>query len=937
MRARACYDFIEIATAAVQQVPDGRIYRRAMQAGEWLTGYAKDTGQRQLLGLTLKRLGVLNLDPYTAGRVSTNFDQQIRAWQERLAQELGPELAFVPGEQWRMPEPAEALQRAENFLQEAADQLEGYEQGLAIKALVQALDWRELLGAKQDRKHIIQLCRQALDLITPGEGPSHRLYILNVLRRLGEALDPAEIEKLLTKSADEYVRELGPLLTMDLVLQANFAIRDSNPRAGLDLLRKHRTLFDVYGGEQLRDNFLRAELNSVFRLSGRDMDEALPDTDLSEQAEKLRRQSERQGWDIERLAGSLLYLAGKSGERNQELAGLQLIDEIRALAPVLAKDQAEALDYLNGNLWLGAGVNAWQEKDWASAISRYAASLQIYLDLKLPSRATNCLERIDDLASKTGADVGIQVVVAIAPIALRLELELGESATRMIQRLAKRTMASMSAGGINPEALSFLWQTAKGLRFAVLLYEGFRYDIGGDEYAQRLLEEITQARAALPEDSVELEPPDPSKPLDDELLLSAYIRSDQQSGDTTEERLANLQQTFDAYIFRRATEKLPPRKSLYLTTADVQAAIEPHTVVLNYFLGATADGRVALFLELITREDLVATAIVHDFPDSEIFLGDSERSVPAHPMAMLVQSLRRALLEEPGPRLVAREAGEALETAIRLYFGNLYERLEELRQAGKQHLCIVPHGPLHFLPFHLLGKPGEPLADKWAITYLPNLDLLISRRGQPAVRRVHDWELSAIGLSFEKVNTLRLPPIPASLDETSAVAAIYGVEPILEEQATKRAVLGALADSRLVHLSTHGKHNVNAPAFQCLYVAPDKDSDGRLYAYELLQADLHGLDLITLSACETGLGRFDSADNLRGLPASLLLAGAATIIGTLWPVAAMASKTFFTALYRELRQGKGRLEAFVAAQRETRKAFPKYRDWGPFYLVGEWL
>ena len=50
-----------------------------------------------------------------------------------------------------------------------------------------------------------------------------------------------------------------------------------------------------------------------------------------------------------------------------------------------------------------------------------------------------------------------------------------------------------------------------------------------------------------------------------------------------------------------------------------------------------------------------------------------------------------------------------------------------------------------------------------------------------------------------------------------------------------------------------------------------------------------------------------------------------------------ASKAFFTALYRELHQGKGRLEAFVAAQGETSKAFPKYRDWGPFYLIGEWL
>jgi CHAT domain-containing protein len=168
------------------------------------------------------------------------------------------------------------------------------------------------------------------------------------------------------------------------------------------------------------------------------------------------------------------------------------------------------------------------------------------------------------------------------------------------------------------------------------------------------------------------------------------------------------------------------------------------------------------------------------------------------------------------------------------------------------------------------------------------------------------------------------------------VAEVFGIKPVPEEEATEKKIYEALQTSRYVHLSTHGRHNVEAPAFQCLYLTPDDESDGRIYAHELLSLDLRGLEVLTLSACETALGRFDIGDNLRGLPASFLLAGVSTLVGTLWPVETNASECFFSAFYRELKGGVTRLDAFATAQKETRIAFPKYRDWGPFYLVGDW-
>jgi CHAT domain-containing protein len=127
-----------------------------------------------------------------------------------------------------------------------------------------------------------------------------------------------------------------------------------------------------------------------------------------------------------------------------------------------------------------------------------------------------------------------------------------------------------------------------------------------------------------------------------------------------------------------------------------------------------------------------------------------------------------------------------------------------------------------------------------------------------------------------------------------------------------------------------------APFFHRLCLAPGGGDDGEFYAYELLGMDLRGLELVTLSACETALGRFDAADNPHGLPAALLLAGAQTIIGTLWEIETNCSELFFTTLYGELARPNSKLGAFHEALRVTREQYPQFRDWGGFYFAGGW-
>jgi CHAT domain-containing protein len=107
-----------------------------------------------------------------------------------------------------------------------------------------------------------------------------------------------------------------------------------------------------------------------------------------------------------------------------------------------------------------------------------------------------------------------------------------------------------------------------------------------------------------------------------------------------------------------------------------------------------------------------------------------------------------------------------------------------------------------------------------------------------------------------------------------------------------------------------------------------------VYAYEITGMDLRHIDLLTLCACESALGRFDTADNLRGLPAAFLTAGVSTIIGTLWDAEAESAAFFFKTLYKALKDGDTKRSAFKKAQEDTRKNYPEYRDWGAFYYLG---
>jgi CHAT domain-containing protein len=113
---------------------------------------------------------------------------------------------------------------------------------------------------------------------------------------------------------------------------------------------------------------------------------------------------------------------------------------------------------------------------------------------------------------------------------------------------------------------------------------------------------------------------------------------------------------------------------------------------------------------------------------------------------------------------------------------------------------------------------------------------------------------------------------------------------------------------------------------------------GVMTALEVSELDLWGTQLVVLSACDTGLGAVIFGQGVYGLRRAFLLAGAETLVMSLWKVSDAVTRDFMEGFYRRLRDGSGRSDALRSMQLELLRgneySHPFY--WAAFILTGEW-
>jgi CHAT domain-containing protein len=370
-----------------------------------------------------------------------------------------------------------------------------------------------------------------------------------------------------------------------------------------------------------------------------------------------------------------------------------------------------------------------------------------------------------------------------------------------------------------------------------------------------------------------------------------------------------------------------------------------------------------------------------------------------------VNHLRKALEKTP-QRLSAvgeKDAEQQLREPLqRLAKQVLHPLLPHIGQ--KKRWLISPDGMLWLVPWAALPLPdGQYALEKHHLSYLvsgrdlvlpppkgrttrpvvladPDFDLELTAEGS---QRPANEELAFALRSAKLVGPLpRFARLPGTAIEATAITpklkAYAQSEPVVSTgKDAREEVFKALQRPKVVVLSTHGfflpdvertpydlwsllgmerlkrkAATTDNPLLRCgliLAGANQRDKgnegggeDGILTGLEIVGTDLRGCELVVLSACETGLGQVRNGDGVAGLRQAFQLAGARSVVSSLWQIPDRETAKLMTAFFDHLAKGEAKADALREAQLETMRA-RRQRDgaahpffWAAFTLTGQW-
>lgn len=317
--------------------------------------------------------------------------------------------------------------------------------------------------------------------------------------------------------------------------------------------------------------------------------------------------------------------------------------------------------------------------------------------------------------------------------------------------------------------------------------------------------------------------------------------------------------------------------------------------------------------------------------------------------------------------------------------------------AGYTHLIVAPDGELARLAFAALPMDdGRWIADVYQTSYLCSgreilrlIAPVTTKPEDPIVVCDPDFDLEAQEVLTESRKDAALGPIsrdmsrsiagvprlPGSQLEGEAVGELLRVTPWNGIRAVKKVFLSACRSPVLLHLATHGFFLMDeaqdldrelwgrlldadgqlrkavgenpllrsglllagANTFLRGGAPPEEADNGLLTALEVSSLDLHGTELVVLSACRTGEGDIRVGEGVIGLQRAFAIAGAKTLVMSLWGVDDEATRELMVGFYKRLLAGEGKAKALRHAQDDLR-AKPEYADpyyWAAFICQGD--
>ena len=328
-------------------------------------------------------------------------------------------------------------------------------------------------------------------------------------------------------------------------------------------------------------------------------------------------------------------------------------------------------------------------------------------------------------------------------------------------------------------------------------------------------------------------------------------------------------------------------------TAEIQSKIQDDETLLEYYYAGKE-----WYVFILTDKTIVA---------QKLPIADLEKNIDA---------LRKNIMTRNLP-----EFNQYSQTLYRQIFTSAAPAIKTKK------LIIVPHGSLHYLPFAALSDGNEYLIDRFSIRMLPSASVLSFLK-----ERAKQEDRGALIFGNPKLDDPKYD-LKFAQDEALAIGKIIPKSNVLlRSEASKTNLLNLGSEYSVIHLAVHGVFDPDRPLNSALLLAADRNNDGLLRAGDLYNLSLSA-DLVTLSACETALGKVATGDDVVGFTRGFLYAGAHSLISSLWQVDDEATSDLMVNFYTNLSK-MSKDEALQQAQLKVKKQYPHPYYWAAFLLTG---
>jgi CHAT domain-containing protein len=246
-----------------------------------------------------------------------------------------------------------------------------------------------------------------------------------------------------------------------------------------------------------------------------------------------------------------------------------------------------------------------------------------------------------------------------------------------------------------------------------------------------------------------------------------------------------------------------------------------------------------------------------------------------------------------------------------------------LERVKANHLVIIPHEDLYYIPFQVFQDPSDRryLGERFRLSYAPSATIF---SGLQKARNIAGGKLLVVAD----------PEIAEARKEVDFLAKLFpGRHKVVSNLVREADVKSWVADYSLHHFSVHGKFRPQAPLLSYLELTAGGQDDGELTAAEMFGLSLKQSRLVVLSACETGQAEATHANEVLGMVRALLYAGANTLILSGWAVDAASTGLWMQTFYKEA-QGRSVGEAARLALMTVKQQYSHPFYWGPFLLIG---